>query len=346
MKNKKIAIIGATGFTGSELVRLLHHHPLAKIALITSESRAGESFSDVHPFFEGIVDIELQGVSAIDNTDIDLAFLALPHGVSMDYVADFQQYNFPVIDLSGDFRLRNPDIYETWYHHAHSFPEGFDTAVYGLPELFADSISASRLIANPGCYPTSVILGAAPLLKAGLADPDFIIADCKSGVTGAGVKAKPVNHFSNVNDNFKAYGLKNHRHSIEIEEQLSSVAGKKSTVQFTPHLLPVDRGILSTLYLKPLGKAFDQKLLEKTFRDFYAKAPFMRLLDRAPEIKNVRGTNYCDLYATYDERTGNILVITAIDNLVKGAAGQAVQNMNLIFGWEQTLGLQQVPMVP
>ena len=346
MQQKNIAIIGATGFTGSELVRILHHHPDVHIAMISSESRAGEKFSDVHPFFQGIVDMPLVKAADIANHDIDLAFLALPHGVSMEYVSQFQQYDFPIVDLSGDFRLSGPAVYEEWYGKTHSFTEGFAGAAYGIPELFFEEIHRSRLIANPGCYPTSVILAVAPLLKAGLARLDSIIADSKSGVTGAGVKSKPVNHFSNVNDNFKAYGLKNHRHSIEIQEKLSRVSGKEATVQFTPHLLPIDRGILSTIYLKPGSSSVTEASLRKLYEEMYEGAPFVRMRDSSPSVKAVRGTNFCDIHVSFDARTQNIIVVSAIDNLVKGAAGQAVQNMNVLFGWKQDRGLKLIPLSP
>ncbi|MCB0642134.1 MAG: N-acetyl-gamma-glutamyl-phosphate reductase [Phaeodactylibacter sp.] len=346
MQKKQIAIIGATGFTGSELVRILRHHPAVDIAAITSESRAGEPFSQVHPFFEGIVDAELIPVADLDTRQIDLVFLALPHGVSMRYVEQFQEANFPIIDLSGDFRLSSPAVYDQWYKKAHSYPTGFERSAYGIPELYPEAIRQSRLIANPGCYPTSVLLGVAPLLNAGLIKPRPIIADCKSGVTGAGVKSKPVNHFSTVNDNFKAYGLKGHRHTIEIQEQLQQFSGRPVTVQFTPHLLPVDRGILSTIYLQPEQETLRDEDLKAVYRQFYSNAPFIRLRETPPASKQVRGTNYCDIFATYDRRTGNLIVITAIDNLVKGAAGQAVQNMNLHFNWDQQLGLEQIPLCP
>lgn len=345
MQKYKIAIVGATGFTGSELVRLLVNHPGVEITAITSESRTGERFSDVHPHFAGICDTVLVKAAEVSDENTDLAFLALPHGVSMDYAEAYKDKNFKIVDLSGDFRLSSPAVYEDWYPKAHTFPEGFKTAVYGLPELYRDQIVSARLTANPGCYPTSAILGLAPLLSAKMIEPDRIIIDSKSGVTGAGVKPGAVNHFSNVNDNFKAYGISTHRHSVEIKENAETLSGSEATVQFTPHLLPVDRGILSTIYTRPSGEVSDEKL-NGTFSGFYESAPFVRMRDTPPSIKQVRGTNFCDIFATFDKVTGNIIVVSVIDNLVKGAAGQAVQNMNLMLGLDETIGLNQVPLQP
>jgi len=345
MPKHKVAIVGATGFTGSELVRILINHPSVEIMAITSESRAGEKFSEVHAFFQGICDMKLIKSDELETSDIDLAFLALPHGVSMDFAKKFEGSGMKLVDLSGDFRLSSPKVYSEWYGKEHTYAEGFEQASYGMPELYREEIINSTLVANPGCYPTSAILAISPLLKDGLANPEGIIIDAKSGVTGAGVKAKPVNHFSSVNDNFKAYGIKTHRHSIEIQENADHQARNKSSIQFTPHLLPVDRGILSTIYLKP-SVNLNQDKLDDCFKKHYESEPFVRLRPSAPAIKDVRGTNFCDLFATFDERTENIIVLSAIDNLVKGAAGQAVQNMNLLLGLSETEGLNQVPVQP
>jgi len=345
MPKKKIGIVGATGFTGAELVRILIHHPEVELSIITSESRAGESFADVHPFFMDIVDIQLQSVDALQNYDLDIVFLALPHGVSMRYVEQLHESDFKIIDLSGDFRLDSPATYEGWYHKKHTFHQGFEKSAYGLPELYTEQIKAAKIIANPGCFPTSALLGSAPLLANGWADASGIIVDAKTGITGAGVKSKPVNHYSSVNENIKAYKIKNHRHTIEIEGKLNELYEANTTVQFTPHLLAVDRGILSTIYARP-KKAVDTDELQAAYEAFYSDAPFVRLREQSPTIKDVRGTNYCDVHVTYDERTNNIIAISAIDNLVKGAAGQAVQNMNILLGWDETLGLNQVPLRP
>jgi N-acetyl-gamma-glutamyl-phosphate reductase len=345
MNKKKIGIIGATGYTGSELVRILTNHPDVEITVITSESRAGELFSDVHPFLQGIADQKLVSINDIDNYELDLVFLALPHGVSMDFVKRFKDRSFKIIDLSGDFRLSSREVYEEWYKINHVYPEGIEKAVFGSPELYFDKIKEASLIANPGCFPTSAILGLAPLLEANLIETDRIIVDSKTGVTGAGVKAKSANMYSNVNDNFKAYGLKNHRHTIEIQGILDEVSGNETLIQFTPHLLPVDRGILSTIYARPTEK-MDETKLNELYTAFYENTPFVRLRKQEPAIKDVRGTNFCDLYVTYDKRTNMVVVISVIDNLIKGAAGQAVQNMNIMFGLDETKGLNLIPLNP
>lgn len=342
----KTAIVGATGYTGSELVRLLYNHPDVEIQMITSESRKGEPFSAVHPHFEGLVDHVLQPASAVLETELDMVFLALPHGVSMDYVKGYQSAKFNVVDLSGDFRLSSPEVYEAWYKKDHTHPKGFEDAVYGLPELHSAAIEKSSLIANPGCYPTSAILGLAPLIDAGWVDPAHVIVDSKSGITGAGIKAKPTTHYSNVSDNSKAYGLKSHRHTVEIQEQLSGLRSEPLQVQFTPHLLPVDRGILSTIYTTPVREEVSDQALRKLYEDFYADAPFVRLRKTPPTLKDVRSSNFCDIFTTYDERTNRIITLAAIDNLVKGAAGQAMQNMNLQFGLPETRGFVSLPLNP
>lgn len=346
----QIAIIGATGYTGSELVRLLKDHPDVTIQSITSESYRGQKFSDVHPQFLGIEDQVLVSAQEAVAKKPDVLFLALPHGVSMSYVKDFGESPAKIIDLSGDFRLSTPEVYESWYQKEHIYPEGFARAAYGLPELHKEAIASAKLVANPGCYPTSGILATAPLIKAGLVDPEQVIVDAKSGVTGAGAKAKDGNMYSNVNENFKAYKLKSHRHTVEIEEQLSGVGNGQATVQFTPHLLPIDRGILATVYAQPTQAAAEtQNLashLQDVYQEFYQDAPFVRLRKSGPGVKDVRGSNFCDIFVTYDERTNRIIALAAIDNLVKGAAGQAMHNMNLMCGLPETRGFTGAPLKP
>lgn len=399
MKKIKVGVIGATGYTGSEVVRILSQHPNAEIVLITSETRAGEAFSDIHPFFRGIVDDVLHTADKIDDTDLDLVFLALPHGISMKYAERFARRRFRIVDFSGDFRLGSPEVYEQWYAKKHTWPEGFQEAVYGLPELFADEISKARIVANPGCFPTGAILSLAPLIAAGYGQEAGLVIDSKTGVTGAGIKPSAVNMFSNVNDNFKAYGLKKHRHTIEIQEILEKITVRDglrlAPVQFTPHLLPVDRGILTTAYIRvqstqaalPVqstkssqstqpaqsaqadqsaqpaqsAQAYQaasrgipasskqeapQENFPEMYRRFYEQHPFVRICDKPPSLKDVRASNYIDIFVDYDERTGNVIVISAIDNLVKGAAGLAVQNMNVMFGLDETAGLGHIPIQP
>jgi len=343
---KKVGIVGATGYTGSELVRILLGHPKVEISVITADSRKGENFTDVHPQFTGIFDMELVGIEEIKKHDLDLVFLALPHGVSMDFVKDHMDEDYKIVDLSGDFRLSAPDIYEEWYKKNHSYHEGFESAVFGMPELFRKRIEKASLVANPGCFPTSAILSLAPLLKEGVIDKKLIIVDSKTGVTGAGNKAKPTTHFPVVNDNFTAYGVKSHRHTIEIQEVINRYANDEANVLFTPHLLPIDRGILSTSYTKPISDDFDEDKLRDIFDDYYQSEPFIRIVASLPSVKQVRGTNFADLYVTYDQRTHTIISICVIDNLVKGAAGQAVQNMNLMLGFEESEGLHIIPLQP
>lgn len=341
----KIAIIGATGYTGSELVRILSQHKQVRIVLITSETHQGKLFSDIHPQFRGICDEKLHAAKDINQHQPDLVFLALPHGVSMEYVRKWKDKSFKIIDLSGDFRLSGPEIYTHWYQKEHSHPEGFEEFVFGLPELYREQIKNSRLVANPGCFPTGAILAAFPLLQEGVVDPHRLIFDSKTGVTGAGVKPKLVTHYPNVGDNFKPYGIQKHRHTIEIQEALGHSTNRDVTVQFTPHLLPVDRGILTSLYAFPV-KSLSQQQLEEMYRKYYQHERFIRILNEPPQIKHVRGTNYTDLSVHYDERTDNIMVFTALDNLVKGAAGQAIQNMNIMTGLDETSSLELIPLMP
>ncbi len=345
MPKYKVGIVGATGYTGSELVRLLSQHPDVTIEFVTSESQAGNKIQKIHPHLLDIVDIDLISVKEIGNLDPDLVFLALPHGVSMNFLKDHGLDKFAIIDLSGDFRFSSRGIYEEWYNKNHIAPQYMADSVYGLPELFRDKIRNARLVANPGCYPTSAILPLAPLIKHGLIHPSSIVVDSKSGVTGAGAKPKQGLHFPNVFGNFTAYSLINHRHTPEIESTLQNYTGYSTEVLFTPHLLPIDRGILTTTYSTP-KKPVNRDLVEELFHSVYEKEHFVRVFDEPPSIKNIRGSNYCDIYATYDERTNKIITVSTIDNLVKGAAGQAVQNMNIMFGLIESTGLKHIPLNP
>ncbi|MEX0994957.1 MAG: N-acetyl-gamma-glutamyl-phosphate reductase [Balneolaceae bacterium] len=345
MAKYKVGVIGATGYTGLELVRLLVEHPKISLKIVTSRSYAGEKFSKVYPSFEGIFEHELQDIEDLKETDLDLVFLALPHRVSMNFVKEHKLDKFRIIDLSGDFRLNSADSYQKWYEKEHVCSAFLDRSVYGLPELNRDRIRNAELVANPGCYPTSAILALAPLLQGKMIEPHSIIVDSKSGVTGAGATPKEPTHFPNLFGNFFAYGLKQHRHTPEIEQVLGEVTRQQIQIQFTPHLLPIDRGILTTTYSSPT-KALNHELVRESYLNFYEKEHFVRVVDQPPSVKNVRGSNYCDVYATHDERTNRIITISAIDNLVKGAAGQAIQNMNLMFGLIENTGLKYPPLNP
>lgn len=344
MNKLKIGIIGATGYTGSELIRILYAHPQAEIKLLTSESKAGQKISEIYPALYGVVDQVLQPMAEVKNHELDVVFLALPHGAAMNFVKDYSDADFRIIDLSGDFRLSNAEVYEQWYGMDHIFPQGFETAVYGLPEINRERIRDAKLVANPGCYPTASILATYPLMKSKLINPDTIIIDAKSGTTGAGVKPKSATHFTNVHDNFKPYAIKTHRHTVEIQEKLSA-PGLEATVQFTPHLLPIDRGIIATAYTHPEGEISEERV-QQAYEAVYADEPFIRLRQQPPSVKDVRSSNFCDIFATYDARTKRIITVSAIDNLVKGASGQAVHNMNLMFGFAEDSGLKQVPINP
>lgn len=341
----KIGIVGATGYTGSELVRILKGHPDVSIEIITSGSRAGKKFSSIHRQYAELVDMELSKVEEIREHKLDLVFLCLPHGVSMNFVRDFGLEEFKIIDLSGDFRLSTAEAYRKWYRKKHNAPEYLEQAAFGLPELYRNLIRLARLVANPGCYPTSAILALAPLLRTQLIDPTGIVLDSKSGTTGAGAEAKASTHSPAVVGNFKAYGLLTHRHSPEIERALTRYCGTQVKALFTPHLLPVDRGILTTTYSRATRRMSKDEVWE-LFHAFYRREQFVRVVEEPPGIKDVRGSNYCDIYATYDRRTEMVVTVSVIDNLVKGAAGQAVQNMNIMFNLLESKGLKTLPLSP
>ncbi len=344
----KIAIVGASGYTGLELIRLLDRHPQIEISCVTSEQSAGKRISDTFPTLRGRCDLVLE---PLDPTAIaakaDMIFTALPHQAAMKVVPDFLAAGKKVVDLSADYRLHDPEVYAAWYE-PHLNPDLLPEAVFGLPELRRDLIRQARLVANPGCYPTSVILGLKPLLDNGLIDPATIIADSKSGTSGAGRSAKVDSLYCEVNDSFKAYGVGGvHRHTPEIEQELSLLAGKPVTITFTPHLVPMDRGILSTIYATPT-KAVSTDELVALYADTYQDEPFVRPLPKGqfPSTAFVRGSNFCDIGITLDSRTNRIVVVSAIDNLVKGASGQAIQNMNLVCGFPETTGLEGLAIFP
>lgn len=343
-----VAIVGASGYTGLELIRLLDRHPQVTISCVTSEQSAGKRISEIFPTLRGRCDLILEPLDpAAITAEADLIFTALPHQAAMKVVPDFLAAGKKVVDLSADYRLHDPAVYGAWYE-PHLNPELLPEAVFGLPELRRDTIKQARLVANPGCYPTSVILGLKPLLESGMIDPASIIADSKSGTSGAGRSAKVDSLYCEVNDSFKAYGVGGtHRHTPEIEQELSELAGRPVTITFTPHLVPMDRGILSTIYAAPTRAVTTDELVA-LYADTYRDEPFVRPLAKGqfPSTAFVRGSNFCDIGITLDNRTNRIVVVSAIDNLVKGASGQAIQNMNLICGFTETAGLEGLAIFP
>ncbi|HXE98669.1 MAG TPA: N-acetyl-gamma-glutamyl-phosphate reductase [Dongiaceae bacterium] len=345
----KIAIVGASGYTGLELIRILHCHPEVTVTCLTSEQSAGKRISEVFPTLKGRCDIVLENLEPVRVAEkADLIFTALPHKAAMEVVPTFLKLGKKIVDLSADYRLSDPDVYGEWYE-PHLNPANLKKAVYGLPEIRRAKIKRAKLVANPGCYPTSIILGLAPLIKKGLIDLSSIIADSASGVTGAGRSAKVDSLYCEVNEGFKAYGVGGaHRHTPEIEQELSLLAGEQLKITFTPHLAPMDRGILSTIYATPARTVVTNDMIAELYREFYAGEPFVRVLTNGslPSTAFVRGSNFCDVAPLVDRRTGRIIVVSAIDNLVKGASGQAVQNMNLVCGFPETMGLEGLALFP
>ena len=342
-----IGIVGASGYTGVELARLLCNCPDVKLSVATSRQYKGKNLADVYPNLAGMVDIVCEDLKTEELVDrADLFFTAVPHQTAMAIVPDLLKAGKKVVDLSADFRLHDAEIYEKWYQN-HTAQEYLAEAVYGLPELHRQQIAEARLVANPGCYPTSVILGLAPLLQAEAIEPETIIVDSKSGASGAGRVAQTGTLFCEVNDGFKAYKVAEHRHTPEMEQEISKLCKKQVAISFTPHLLPISRGILSTIYAK-LTQAISDTEVHEIYNSFYNDETFVRLCEPGsyPATQFVRGSNFCDIGVKIDNRTGRIVVLSAIDNLVKGAAGQAVQNMNLMCGLPETKGLLSVPLFP
>ena len=352
MKMKKIAIIGASGYSGEVLVQLLLNHPHAELVAVTSRQNAGQTLAQVFPKFASHPKSKTLRFSE-PNAEVlakkaDVVFLALPHGVAAEYAVPLLNAGVVTIDLSADFRLKSANIYKEFYAHDHPAPNLLKKSVYGLPEVYRDEIKNSLLIASPGCYPTSILLPLIPLLKAGLIKTTGIIADSLSGVSGAGRKAEIDYLFCECNESVRPYGVPKHRHLSEIEEQLSLAAKAQVTIQFTPHLIPINRGILTTLYLAPekhfSTEAEMKSLGEKIsacYKKIYGNEPFVRLLDgkNLPDTKNVVGTNIIEIAWRLDSRTNRLVVMSAEDNLVKGASGQAVQSMNILCGFPETAGL-------
>lgn len=343
----KVSIIGASGYAGEELIRLLHGHPHAEIVHLTSERHTGEKISKLYPHLTHIYDNILDSMEDVRRIaeDSDVLFIALPHGHAMKLVKAIAGLPVHIIDLGADYRFADASVYETWYHVPHTDPEA--ERVYGLAELYRDAIRGAHLIGNAGCYTTASILALTPLVQEYLVQMDSILVDAVSGVSGAGRTPKESTHFPEFYDSFTAYGAVSHRHTPEIEQALSEQAGEPVTINFTPHLAPIARGILATCYAR-LADGVTKEDVDAAFAAQYADEFFIRLLGRGayPSTKYVRGTNYCDIAWHIDPRTHRVIVFSAIDNLVKGAAGQAIQNMNIALGLDERTGLDLVPMYP
>lgn len=342
-----ISIIGATGYSGVELIRLLGQHPEAVITSVYSNSQAGTALHDIYPhlnhiFTESLLEIDCEQIK----TNSDVVFIAAPSGVSGQLVPQLLDDSLKVIDLSGDFRLATPELYNEWYGKQTAAQEYLNRAVYGLSEWMAEEVKGASLIANPGCYPTATLLALLPLLQNNLIDENSIIVDAKSGVTGAGRSASLGTHFCEVNESISAYKVAKHQHTPEIEQTLARLTGKNAIISFTPHLVPMNRGILVTAYAA-LAEGAGAVQVAEAFSAAYEGKPFVRLRPGAhPKTKEVYGSNYCDIAWHIDERTGRVVLLSTIDNVVKGAAGQAVQNMNILFHLPETTGLMLTPVYP
>ncbi|HOJ11447.1 MAG TPA: N-acetyl-gamma-glutamyl-phosphate reductase [Clostridiales bacterium] len=338
-KKVKVSVIGATGYVGIEIVRILQNHPGVEIASVIGQSFVGQKISDIYPNLRGLCDIECSSLD-IDKLpeQADLFINCLPHGISKDFIPLLLQKGKKIIDHGGDYRYKKVEVYEEWYKTKHELPELLKIAVYGLPELYRDKIRNTQLVANPGCYPTCSILGIAPLLKNALINTDNIIIDAASGVTGAGRKSDLPYQFCECTENFKAYNVSSHRHTSEIEQELSILANKEIKVSFTPHLAPMKRGMLATIYANLKAETTAGELIS-IYKEFYKGESFIRVLDegKLPETKHVAGSNFIDIGIVVDKRLNRVIVLSALDNLGKGASGQAVQDLNIMCGFpEQT----------
>ena len=343
----KVGIAGASGYTGLELIRLLVNHPEVELTVLTSETYKGKSIADVFPSLNGIIDIELQPFNSKILKSCDVVFLALPHTTAMDKLPQLIESNCKVIDLSADYRLEDADAYPDWYSLTHKHPELLSKIVYGLPELHREKIKNVQAVANPGCYPTSVILALAPLMKTDWVNLDSIISDSKSGVSGAGRKPSLTSQFSEANEGVSPYSLAGHRHIPEMEQELSSLAGNPIKISFSPHLIPMSRGMLSTIYIDLKKKLSDDDLIEH-YQKFYNDEFFVRVLskDRFANTHAVSGSNFCDIGIKVDARVDRLVITSALDNLIKGASGQAIQNMNIMLGFEEKTSLQSSAIFP
>lgn len=344
----RVAIVGSSGYTGGELFRLMVNHDRAVVSAVTSEKSSGKLLTDIFPQLAGLTDLQCEPLDpAAIAKKADFVFLALPHVTAQDAAFRFHQLGIKTVDLSADYRLADAKAYEHWYEHCHQYPELLKNAIYGLPELHREKIRTASLIANPGCYPTSAILGLAPIIQREAVDLNSVVIDSKSGISGAGRAPALAYHFPEANEGLMAYKIGTHRHTPEIEQELGVLAGRKVTVSFTPHLIPMNRGILTTAYAT-FKESADNKQLHGWYQEFYRNSPFVRVLPSGqfPNVRNVRGSNFCDIGVYADVRTNRAVIVSAIDNLVKGASGQAIQNMNIMMGYEETAGLKAAALFP
>jgi len=349
-KRIPVGLVGAGGYTGLELCRVLAAHPVFDLVRVTSRTDAGKTLAEMNPYFQGTKfgGLELVEPDAADLASAcELAFLAVPHGAAMNTAAELLGSGLKVVDLSADFRLKDSEVYETWYNVPHEHAELLSKAVYGLPEIYSEDIKKADLVANPGCYPTSAILALNPALAQGLVSFESIVVDSKSGASGAGRKPGTATLFCEVHDSFRPYNTGKHRHTPEIEQELSKAAGRPLTIMFSPHLLPIDRGILTTVYCT-LEQNLTTQDVHRHYTSYYRGNPWVRVLPpgRLPETRWVRGTMFCDIGLVADERTSRLVVASAIDNLCRGASGQAVANANLMTGQEVDAGLSLFPLMP
>jgi N-acetyl-gamma-glutamyl-phosphate reductase len=342
-----VGIVGATGYTGVELLRLLVQHPEVEVTVLTSQKYAGVPIDQVFPSLTGRLQIKCEELT-IDRISqkVDFIFTAVPHKTAMETVPLFYQKGKRVVDLSADFRFKDPEVYERWYQK-HTCVDLLPESVYGLPELHREEIKNAKIVGNPGCYPTGALIGLIPLIKSGMISYENIVIDSKSAVSGAGRDVVLGSLFCEVNEGVKAYNIFKHRHLPEIEQELSQLARSKITVTFVPHLIPMDRGILTTIYVNFTKKVNTEDAL-KIFNEYYEKEPFIRIYPKGkiPNTKDVRGSNYCDIGVIVNESDSRAVIVTAIDNLVKGASGEAVQNMNIMLGYPETMGLDVLPLFP
>ncbi|HEU5141408.1 MAG TPA: N-acetyl-gamma-glutamyl-phosphate reductase [Bacillales bacterium] len=343
-----VGIVGATGYGGADLIRIVQNHPMVHNLQLYSSSHAGESIQDSFPHFQRLSRTELKEIDPISmGESLDVVFMATPAGISSELTPKLLAEGLRVIDLSGDFRIKDSEIYEAWYKKKPASTKWIEQSVYGLTEWAKEDVKEARLLANPGCYPTATLLGLLPLVQQSLVEEGSIIIDAKTGVSGAGRGLSAASHFSETNENLKIYKVNQHQHTPEIEQELARWNRRVEPVTFSPHLVPMTRGIMATIYAKVSESTTEEKL-RRIFQDSYQRAPFVsvRKPGNFPATKEVYGANQCDIGISFDERTGRITIVSVIDNLMKGAAGQAIQNLNVMFGLEETAGLDFLPVYP